>query len=228
MHVRRNINLLLQRSHYQIVKVFAPGESDAMPPEVLLDDQVLGSRIALERKHAWIVAAPKSGSTWLSALLEDLLGWRAVGLSGGSCRREQEPDLRQIIRFPTENILSPHQHCRASDCTVQFIKRFRIKSILQVRNIYDTIISFRDHCRTEGLVFPMAYIDREFLRLSDEQQFQFIIDLVLPWYFNFYASWFEVEGLGPDNLFYVTYEDLRQDPRPVLNQILDYLVLHGL
>lgn len=223
MHIRRNLNLLIQRSNYQLVKVCGNGTPACLPPEVLLDDQVLETRIAPQRKHAWIIAAPKSGSTWLSALLEKLLGWRAVPLSGGAGRREGEPDVRQIVRFPHENIFSPHQHCRASDSTVDFINRFRIKPIIQVRNVYDTVISFREHCLREDCLFPMAYIDGEFLRFDKEKQFDFLIDMVLPWYFNFYASWFQVEGLAPDNRLFVNYEELLRDPKAILHKILEYL-----
>ena len=47
-------------------------------------------------------------------------------LAGGSSgRREQEPDFRQILRFPTENIFSRHQHCRASESTVSWCEQNR-------------------------------------------------------------------------------------------------------
>jgi hypothetical protein len=224
MHVRQNINRLLRRSHYQIVKMFDAAEAVDVPAEALLDDRVLGSRIAPGRKHAWIIAAPKTGSTWLSVLLEKLLAWRTVTLTSGcSLRREQEPDIRQMVRFPGKNILSPHLHCRASESTVKFINQFHIKPIVQVRNVYDTMVSFRDHCLKGGLAVPMAYIDEEFLRYNQEKQFQFLIDLVLPWYLNFYASWFQVEGLSGNNLFFVNYDELRLDTKKVLVNILDYL-----
>lgn len=223
MHVRRNINLLIQRSGYQVVRIFPNGAPTRLPPEVLLEDSMLELRIAPHRKHAWIIAAPKSGSKWLSTVLQTLLGWRTVALWRGSPRREQEPDPRQLLRFPGENIFSPHQHCRASESTVDFIKRFRIKPVIQVRNAYDTIVSFRDHCVNTGFLFPMAYIDREFLRYDQDKQLQFIIDLVMPWYFNFYASWFQVEGLSPGNLLFVNYDELLGDPRTILAGILDYL-----
>ena len=224
MHIRRNINLLIQRSNYQIVKVYDKDTPVCLPPEAFLEDQVLQQRISPGRKHAWLIAAPKSGSTWLSALLEKLLGWRVLMLSGGmGGRREQEPDFRQILRFPSENIFSRHQHCRASESTVDFINRFRIKPIIQVRNIFDTIISFRDHCLREDCRFPMAYIDREFLGFGEEKQYQFIIEMVLPWYFNFYASWFQAECLAAGPPLFVQYGDLLQDPRATLRKILDYL-----
>jgi len=194
-----------------------------LPPESLLDDRFLASRIMPGRKHAWLVAAPKSGSTWLSVMLEILLGWRKVPLWRGSDRREQEPDARELLRFPRENIFSPHQHCRASESTVELINQFRIKSIIQVRNIYDSVISFREHCLNEGLLFSMAYIDQEFLGYDNERQLQFIIDMILPWYFSFYVSWCQAEGLTAENKLLVNYDELLRDTQGTLGKILEYL-----
>jgi len=223
MHIRRSVNLLIQRSNYQIVKVLEKGEVSGLPPESLLDDRFLASRIMPGRKHAWLVAAPKSGSTWLSVMLEILLGWRKVPLWRGSDRREQEPDARELLRFPRENIFSPHQHCRASESTVELINQFRIKSIIQVRNIYDSVISFREHCLNEGLLFSMAYIDQEFLGYDNERQLQFIIDMILPWYFSFYVSWCQAEGLTAENKLLVNYDELLRDTQGTLGKILEYL-----
>ena len=223
MRIRRHINSLIQRSNYQIVKTFDCQAATPLPPDILLSDEILRQRIDPRRKHAWLIAAPKSGSTWLSALLEKLLGWQKLWLYGGLSRREQEPDVRLMLRFPNDHLFSPQQHCRASEPTVEFIKRFRIKPIIQTRNIYDTIISLREHFVREGFLFPMAYADSEFLQYSEEKQFQFIIEMVLPWYFNFYASWFRVEGLAPENLLFVNYDDLLRDPRATLGKILEYL-----
>ena len=61
MHIRRIINLLIQRSNYQIVKVFDKDTPVFLPPEAFLEDQVLQQRISPGRKHAWLIAAPKSG-----------------------------------------------------------------------------------------------------------------------------------------------------------------------
>jgi hypothetical protein len=223
MHLRRNINSLIRRSNYQIVKVFDSKADGSLPADVLLDDRVLEARISPGRKHAWNIAAPKSGSTWLTALLEILLGWRKLGLAAKTGRNEAEPDIRQILCFPHENLFSPQQHCRASESTVEFINRFRIKPILQGRNIYDTIVSLREHCVNESVVMPMGYADAEFLRYDAEKQFQFLIDMVLPWYFNFYASWLQVEGLAPENLLWVTYDELLTDTPGTLRKILEYV-----
>jgi len=224
IQTRKSINTLLRSTSYQIVKVYNSQGSVLVPPEILLDDAALEARITRGRKHAWIIAAPKSGSTWLSVILERLLGWKKVVLTGSSNqRREQEVDVRQMVRFPGENIFSPHQHCRASDTTVNFIKQFRVKPIIQVRDIYDSVVSFRDHCRRDGLLHSMAYLDGKFLEFSEEKQFHCIIDLVLPWYFNFYAGWFQVKGFAREELLFVDYDDLRMDTKQSLVKILDFL-----
>ncbi len=172
------------------------------------------------RKHAWIVAPPKSGSTWLTLLLKRLLDWPLVPLISGYDRREQEVDALLLLRYPDINILSPHQHCRASQPTVDFIERFRVRPIIMTRNVFDTIVSLRDHLVRESRAMPMAYVDDEFLSWSEERQYDFLIAMFMPWLLSFYVSWQSVAGGLAGKLMFVRYEKLAADAPAVLRRIL--------
>src|SRR3954468_19486410 len=106
MNLRKTVNFVLQKNGYQLVKVFPSGEQQYFLPAQVIDNSCLAARVAPRRKHAWIVAAPKSGSTWLSKLMEHVLGWPSVALLNGHDRREQEVDIRPILPYPDVNILS--------------------------------------------------------------------------------------------------------------------------
>jgi hypothetical protein len=223
MNIRKSVNSVLQKRGYQIVKSLRCEKAIELAPAQVIDNRSIATNVAPGRKHAWIIAAPKSGSTWLSALLEQLLGWPSIRLLNGHDRREQEVDVRPLLRHMDSNIISPHQHCRASLPTVDFIKLFRVQPVIQTRNILDTVASLRDHILNDSQRWPMAYVDGEFAKFSEEKQYDFIIDMFLPWYFNFYASWLRVEGIEPAGLLFVSYEEMMTDTRSVIRKILDYL-----
>jgi hypothetical protein len=223
MNIRKNLNVLLEPRGYQIVKTWpeAPGSH----PEFYRNGKhsSLENCMTIQRTHLWIVSPPKSGSTWLSVTLLQLLGWQQVSLTTGYERREQEVDVPPSFYRHTGNILSPHQHCRASQPTLDFIQRFKVTPIIQTRNIFDSVVSMRDHLTKENLVFSMAYFYPEFLNLEEEKQYDFIIALCLPWYFNFYASWYSAVAEGQVNPLFVAYEDLIKDTPGELKKILAFL-----
>lgn len=69
--------------------------------------------------------------------------------------------------------------------------------------------------RNESVVFPMVYASPDFGQWEDARLEGFIVDMIIPWYFNFYLSWLETE----DKLV-LTYEDLNRDPFSVVSRIL--------
>ncbi len=197
----------------------------AAPPnwgEVPRDDVIAGL-IRQDRRHLWVVAAPKTGSTWMSVLLERALGWRRIPLVAHYGRREQEVDTRWLMAHRDEDVFSPSQHCRASAATLDFIARFRVTVLLQVRDIFDSIASLRDHFARYGPEIPWAFVDESFLALPGERQLDVLVTLAAPWYFNFYAGWFsamrEVQGLCR----VIRYEELRSDPASVLDGVLRHV-----
>ncbi|MFO0917647.1 MAG: sulfotransferase domain-containing protein [Planctomycetaceae bacterium] len=173
------------------------------------------------RRQLWVIAAPKSGSTWLTAILENYLGWELRSLTSSFDRREQEPSLRALAdSMSAQDVLWKHQHTRFSKATIELIRRARIWPIIQTRNLHDTVISLLDHFNHESTTCAMAYMDRQHWgQLDDEAKLQFIIDLAMPWYFNFYAGWFTSPLLRDKIACQCRYEDLRSDPCAELNRI---------
>lgn len=48
-------------------------------------------------KHIWLVCAPKSGSTWLTRIMKDVLKWPSVALVPRFGNREQTLDLSPLL-----------------------------------------------------------------------------------------------------------------------------------
>ncbi|WP_347876561.1 sulfotransferase domain-containing protein [Labrenzia sp. 011] len=85
------------------------------------------------------------------------------------------------------------------------------------RNIFDAMISFRDHIRNESHVFPMAFANEEMRDWDNKDLECFAADLIAPWYFNFYVSWQTCE-----EKLHVTYEEMKTDKISYFSKILKY------
>jgi hypothetical protein len=199
-------------------------QNESWADSVLSDDFIAG-RVSPHRKHAWLVAAPKSGSTWFTNMLIQLLGWQPHMLTAAWDRREQEIDVRRMLEFPSADLFSIQQHCRFSQPTCDFIKRFHVQIILQGRNLWDSVVSLRDHFLRESTATPVCYVDEGFLREPPDRQLDAVIDLAVPWYLNFYASWFTARHKGEVGFLWVDYELLSRDPAGQLRRTIEYLGL---
>jgi hypothetical protein len=178
-----------------------------------------------QKIHVWHIAAPKSGSTWLTTILMELLHWKVSPLIPGYDRREQEISEFNLL-YPAMHdfVFSPHQHCRYSEATKKIIEKMDIRPILQYRNIFDTVISFYDHCNRGEFIFPMAYMDKiNWECLDENKKINFIIDMVIPWYFNFYAGWFSSDLVKEEKILLVSYEELLSDPYHQIKRIINWI-----
>ena len=189
-------------------------------PMILMDIETLAELVEPDRRHVWLVAAPKTGSTWLNAILTSTLGWPTNALAIGGDRREQEIEICTMLPFLAGNLFSQHQHCRFSSVTADFINKFNVKVVLHGRNLFDSLVSFRDYTAEGFVEIPMAYIDEDFATLAPEQQLDFVIDLVTPWYLNFYGSWFMSKQRGEVDYVWSPYESLLEDTPKATQNVL--------
>jgi len=191
----------------------------------MYSDGYIYSLLPRQRSHLWIVAAPKSGSTWLSVLLKRYLGWETRSLVFSFDRREQEPSLRALAEAAShEHVLWKHLHTRASQSTLDLIQRAGILPIIQTRRLDDTLVSLGDHFDSESTTSSLAYMDdAQWGRLDGAARQQFLVDMAAPWYFNFYAGWFSSELVRSGAAYICRYEELREDPaRELLRICADY------
>ncbi len=197
------------------------------PPPSVYSDNFIYSMLRKPRMQMWIIAAPKTGSTWLSAMLENYLGWESRQLTHSFDRREQEPSLRALAEAASiDRILWKHQHTRASESTLRLIRRASIWPIIQTRDIHDSLVSCCDHFLNESTVWPMAYMDdAHWCLLNEASRLQFIVDMVAPWYFNFYAGWFASELVRNKGAYVCRYENLKVDPCSELLKICEHFGL---
>jgi hypothetical protein len=170
-------------------------------------------------RHIFIACAPKSGSTFLKNALVSITGFRDVFMVYTPGQFEQDlylPMLNSVAAIDTVT----QQHCRASDANVQMMQGFCIKPVVLVRNIFDSVISLLDFYN--GGAFSNSFFRADYPSLDERTRIDLLIDNLVPWYFQFVASWGLVEKQGRSDLIWLTYEDLIADKPKAINDVLGF------
>jgi hypothetical protein len=90
-----------------------------------------------------------------------------------------------------------------------------------VRSLPDAVVSLYDHLHRTALKASMAYVNERFFDLDRERQIDFVVDLFMPWYVSFYASWFDAEAQRKCPVTWVRYEDMTADSAGTMAQVLE-------
>jgi hypothetical protein len=175
----------------------------------------LGFKQKTEKQHFLIACMPKSGSTYFSTILEGLPNVHRRDLSGGYGRREQELEPLRLIFNHSANYVS-QLHIRCSDQNENLIEYFGIKPVVLVRNIFDIVVSLRDHFRNESVEGSMGYAYQYMADWDNEDLEYYLANMFIPWYFNFFLTW-KNSKLG----YFETYENLISDPNSVVFRLLE-------
>lgn len=161
-------------------------------------------------EYIFIASLPKSGSTFMAKAMMQLTGYRYHDLAYAYERNDQNLYLPKLIDAYSQGSVT-HQHLRATGPNVELLKMFSIRPVIMTRNIFDIVVSIYDHIFLEGHAFPTFYCNERFDDLDEGRQLDQIIELGIPWYFNFYVSWFEVAEKNDVDTLWVRYEDVIQD-----------------
>lgn len=173
------------------------------------------------KDHLLIACMPKSGSTFLANALSELTGYPYAYLAYAYERSEQSLYLPKLIDNYDVGTVT-HLHLRATDSAIDLMRMFSIRPVILVRNIFDIVVSIRDHLFNEGYEFPTFFCDEAINRLDEQSQFDFIIEHGIPWYFNFYVSWHQaVAGKRTDGLW-LKYEEVVGDWPKALRMVADF------
>jgi tetratricopeptide (TPR) repeat protein len=170
-------------------------------------------------QHIFIACVPKSASTFLKNLLVNLTGYRDLFTVYAAGQSEHEiylPTLRESAHLDTVT----QQHCRASDANIHLMEAFGIKPVVLVRNIFDSVMSLLDFYNKGA--FRNSYFRADWQALDDETKIDLLIENVIPWYFQFVASWDLAEKQQRIELYWLTYEELVADKTSSVLKVLEF------
>ncbi|MFT4520044.1 MAG: hypothetical protein ACI9JM_002444 [Halioglobus sp.] len=177
-----------------------------------------------------VVAAPKSGSTFLANTLGKLTGYGNFRLCSGYGTNEHDLYLPALCLINRSGCVS-QLHMKGSFHNAALMKAFGIKPIILVRQIDDTVVSLRKDLRKKESMpgygtgqngYSFIWQDIDTKNLSDEELTDAIIDLAIPWYVNFYASWYRLCEQGAVNAQWVNYKGIFSDTENTLQTLLSF------
>lgn len=179
-----------------------------------------------DKGHIVVACMPKSGSTTISHLLARLAGAKLYPLVDAYDTSEQKLYFPQVVNSLTYENLVVHQHTKATQLNIRLIKTFKMIPIVTVRNIFDIVVSLRDHLVNRSLINAHGiYIADNFLKMEHSEQIDFVIDMMIPYYFSFYVSWYYASMKKTVNMLWVKYEDFVNSPVNVALNMSDFCQL---
>jgi hypothetical protein len=170
-------------------------------------------------RHLFIACVPKSASTFLKNLLVNVTGYRDLFTVYAAGQNEHDlylPTLRECAHVDTVT----QQHCRASDANIHLMQAFGIRPVVLVRNIFDSVMSLLDFYNKGA--FKTSYFRNDWPLLDEETRKDLLIENVIPWYFQFVASWDLAEKQNRLEVHWLSYEDLVADKPSSVLRVLEF------
>jgi Sulfotransferase domain len=176
--------------------------------------------------YVFVACMPRSGSTFLTETLAELTGFKRVELTDAYVENEQELDVPRLLDAYSYGTVT-QQHVCANARTVALMREYGIRPVVLVRNVFDVVVSIRHFLLTEGCgKWPTFFTtDERFRRLDETAQYEQIVELGLPWYFDFFVSWAGVAREDALDTLWLTYEEVVPDWHSAISRIA---VFYGL
>lgn len=176
---------------------------------------------ALTRRGKWlfITCTPKSGSTFLARCLSIATGFKEYKLTE-DVHKENDLYLPRLIDAYNMNLVC-RQHTRANPLNLVRSNEFGMRTVVLTRNLADSVISARDYIAQNGVLAGLSIPD-PFRGLSEEQQYDFVIDLFMPWYIDFLVGWHRASVEAGVPVLWVKYEKMLTNKSETVRRVLDY------
>ena len=165
--------------------------------------------------------------------LIQITGLPGFRLSSGYSTNEHDLYLPALCLMTSCGCVS-QMHMKGTFHNAKLIRIFGIRPIVLVRRIEDIVVSLLHDLRQKA-EDPKLWIGRDGYSfvwqdegtraLSDEKLLDLIIDLAVPWFVNFYVSWYRLCEHGAVDALWLTYEQLVADREAALRQALEFVGL---
>ena len=168
-----------------------------------------------------VSAMPKSGSTFLTKSIAAATGYRHSYLACAYGNVDQELYLPKIVDAYGRGTVT-QQHFKANEHNLELLQYFGITPVVLVRNIFDVLVSARDHLVHENLHnLPGIHVAAEFLEFDRKRQMDFVVDFIAPWHIGYFASWCRAEANGFP-FQWMSYEESVVDWPRAISRVLEF------
>ena len=171
----------------------------------------------------FVTCFPKSGSTLLVSMLEEVTGYVRYFL-GADFGGEHDLYLPRLLDAYRMSVVS-HHHMRCTPFNLELAKRFDIRPVILVRPLADCLVSLRDHLHDESSHTPTFSAQADFFELGPERQMDCLVDLAAPWYIDFYRGWADATTRGDIDALWLTYDELTGDRPGTVSRVLEFCQL---
>lgn len=169
-----------------------------------------------------IACFPKSGSTYLSKVLQAATGLRDDYIAEFGPQNEQDIVRRKLKRLWRRSVLQ--QHVKGTRTNVELMNTYGVRPVVQTRSLYDVVISLYDHFERDNNSLPCGHVATEYWHMEFQERLDYLIAVHLPWYFNFYMSW--RDAAHQIEILPLTYEALFDDQVSRLTEVLNFYHFH--
>ena len=189
-------------------------------------DRVIRRR-RVDRDHPLIIYAafPKSASLFLLKLISEGTKLKARSTRIAEGNGQTIIDQRRFHNcLDGRSVVYGHLPCNSYHRSL--IRQYERRILVTVRPLPDVVASLKDHIESSGTSpldpkvgdFPEYYPD--FFDADDETRLGFIIDYLMPWYFQFLVSWIEESKHSP--VLWVPYEHIVQRPAQTTCEVAQF------
>jgi len=182
-----------------------------------------------------IACFPKSGSTFITKSLARYCDFPTAVIATTAEVQEishvrlQKADAEHPS-FITQTHFHPTKH------NLRMLKRYGMDSVFIYRNIFDCIVSLRDMYEErvefgkgiwEGsFTSQWGYYNPNFNKMSEKEQFDYMIEGALSWYLLCYATWMKKINEEGYPAIVLSYEEFFSDTDKNFYDLVDRLGLH--
>jgi len=129
-----------------------------------------------------------------------------------------DPALMGAIRHLGIWVL--HQHSKGMGNNVAILKAYGIKPMVIVRNLFDCLVSVKEQMEVAENMTTPGVPRPEYYELDEDGKWDWISYNIVPWYYQFYASWHYAKI---DKLLIHYREFYSDDNFKVMSKILDWV-----
>ncbi len=167
----------------------------------------------------YIIGLPKSGTNWLSQLLEEVPGYKPAYI--------YDPDECSQLHNICNDIFShlPHNlhyvmklHTECAPRNVKVLDQFDLRPVIMYRDLRDQCVSRYFHVLND----PTHRHHAQYNSTPKEEAMMHNIDITIGYYLGWVENWRSIMAQQPSRFLEVKYETLRQNPALTLQNVLEF------
>ncbi len=173
------------------------------------------------KRHLLVAPFPKSASLYFCHLLSKITGFPKVSIKCGKGWGHNCIHASALVdAMSRDNIIM--QHLMPDDYNIDMLQSLGPQVLLIHRDIFDVVVSYRDHLVKRAGKEPLYTVPNgQLLSFTPERQLDYVVDMIMPWYIQFYAAW---ERVDPKRLSkqWIDYEQVTGEPVTALEMTVRF------